>query len=368
MHPGTVLSCFAYLVLALVATGCSSRDIDFGDHGLPDVGVDAPSDIFPVLTDGLFSVPLPEFKLASDARPANDLCNLGDVGPKQHELVHGDQWPVHITILDASDSMNWPVLGSGQISAFTVVKQALATFYGRTLPVRHGLVVFHTTIAASVPPPATNSANTLAISNVLSTAKAEQATNTAAGLEQARKMMASSTCAFKTVTLITDGEPTRAAGCPKQSICAFTKAQQEAALVRVRAGAALIPLEIRRTNYILLTSKLLLQMAGQAGTGGGDGTLYFSAKDRPGVDRFLKKMTRRICSVGPLVPAPSSAQKVSVFLQSPLSRVSNVDLVPTSPGYEVRTTKTGTFVLLTLHSCEALGSDPKKRVVVRWTG
>ena len=240
-------------------------------------------------------------------------------------------------------------------------------FYWRTLPVRRGLILFHKTVSVTVPPPNTNTSNKAAISMALSAIQTEGATNTAAALARARKFLTSSACAIKTVVLISDGEPTRAPGCASQSSCCLVKAMEEAALLRVKAGATLIPLEIRRSNYTSFNTKLLLQMAGQSGTGGGDGKLFFLSTDRAGIDRFLKKMTRRICSIGPLLPAPTAAQNVSVHIHASLPLVSNVDLHPYSPGFEVRKTNTGTFILLTLHSCIELGRDPNKRVIVRWT-
>jgi len=354
-------------VAALVWFGVISCNHQDADHAASDMAPDAQRDIYPTFPDGIW---LPEFALPYDVRSSHDLCGKSDVGQKKHELIYGDIWPVHITVLDASSSMQWPIFGSKP--ALQVIVEPLVDFFKESYPARRGLVVFHVKVSMSVPPPATNSANSQSIIKALSKIKMEGGANFAAAFEQARKFLVSSTCANKTVALISDSEPTRAPGCQPQTSCVWVKALQEAALVRLKGGAAILPLVVLRSHYSYSSLSLMRQIAGEPNTGGGDNSLLSFTQTRSGVDRYIEKQARRICRVGPLFPVPFSAQKVSALLRLtgspdvPLSRVTNIDMSPNSLAFEYRSTNSGAFIFLSRASCVALGKNMSKRVVVKW--
>lgn len=182
------------------------------------------------------------------------------------------------------------------------------------------------------------------------------------------------------MTLITDGMPTLAPGCsrmrdPASERCALAKTLQEAALLRQREHAALITL-VLSTRYSAVpvhpNNGHALRMSGSAASNGGEAAFHFAATSPAAVQRFFKRMTRRICSIGPLTPGPKRAQKVVALARARaepdrgLRRLRNVDLNPHLQGFELRRAAEGTFVLLTRASCRWLGEDPRRQVIVRW--
>ena len=102
-------------------------------------------------------------------------------------------------------------------------------------------------------------------------------------------------------------------------------------------------------------------------------------------------LTRSICMFGPLDPRPNAGpdqyrirpgnpdlngarRRIFAFLREPapsdiehpIPVVPNRDFVPTQQGFEYMTIGQDAFVILTLASCNYLGADAGRRLVVRW--
>ena len=313
-----------------------------------------------------------------------------------NENVFGDKWPAMVMAIDASKSMSFPILGSATTPAFTIVQQAVIAYVSNTLPVRNGVVIFNDAVVRHEPPPAGNVNNLAAIQSAFTQAGAPTGlTNARAALDQVRVDLTANTQLDdgRNVVFISDGEPTLGGACPAQAACHFTAGVQAATQLRDLAdsGAALFTLEIRRSNYWTAVTDFMHQISGGPHTAGNDPTMSFSAQNQIGITSFITGLTRSICAFGPLTPRPLTAgtdafrlrppvrnpgqdpRRVFAFLreqngqETPIPFVPNRDLVPTAPGFEYATNVDNeSFVILTLASCNQLGADATRRLVVRW--
>ena len=324
-----------------------------------------------------------------------------------NEQYFGDRWPIIIFALDASESMNWPTLGSSTKSAWEVLSQLFLAYASNTLPVRNGVVIFANSWLHAVGP-SFNSANKLTAlkqavkktnpktgcpmaGHVCPKCTPYKGTNTYEAMRQTRILLNPwSNIHGKNVILITDGEPTRAAGCPNASLCCFTKGRQWANLVRTNNYAHLFTVEIRRTNYTAQATTFLRQISGAAGSSGSDKNFQYQVQSVLAIQAFLNSLTRSICAFGPLKPRPGTGlhaqmrprgsrirpdlnpRRIFAFLkwgtkEVKIPKVKNRDTNPLQRGWEYYTDPKGdVYVILSLQSCNDLGANAVNRLVVRW--
>lgn len=307
----------------------------------------------------------------------------------------GAVWPMVVVVLDASQSMSYPILASNGRSAFQVMQDVLTAYAALTLPVRNGLVIFNDiVIPGDTAPPATNVSNAAAIGTALGASVPNGRTNASAALNRARALFAG-LGGGRNVILISDGEPTMGGVCPPNGACHFDAGIAAAAALRARnqGSAAIFSVEIRRTNYATQASDFMIGVSGQPGTAGNDQTMRFLAQDTVGISMFIAGLTRAICAFGPLEPGAGTAadawrprpvtpdllrprQRIFTFVREPDGSDTAVPLLadndrdrhPTDPGFEYwRDAARGEdWVILTQASCQYLGLDGRRRVVVRW--
>jgi hypothetical protein len=133
------------------------------------------------------------------------------------------------------------------------------------------------------------------------------------------------------------------------------------------------------------------QISGGPHTAGNDPAMAFTAQNQIGITSFITGLTRSICAFGPLSPAPLTAGADGPRLRAPIPDPSqdprrifvlrrepggaehaidmkpNRDLVPADEhGFEYMTVDDKSYVILTLASCNWLGSHADNRIVVRW--
>ena len=314
-----------------------------------------------------------------------------------NEQWFGDKWPVIIFALDASQSMKWPILGSTQ-PAWDVLKSLLIAYAKNTFPARNGLVTFNKSWVKYVYPSKTSANNLSSITFALKATGLDDGTNIYDAFKQSRKLLTG----FggkdgKNVILISDGEPSRAPGCANGSACCITKARNESAVLRKTGGAAIFAVEIRRTNYTKLSSTFLKAVAGQPGTNGNNGSMHYHVQSVLGVQAFLNSLTRSICAFGPLYPRPGTGHhavrrprldnsvvgnrsnplkptlRAYAFIRHATGKevriplVKNRDTAPLKAGWEYyKDAKGDVRVILSIKSCNDLGVDLNRRLVVRW--
>jgi Flp pilus assembly protein TadG len=308
--------------------------------------------------------------------------------------VFGDVWPVVVMVLDASDSMKYPILAANGRSAFQVMQSVLTEYSALTLPVRNGLVVFNDAVTQNAAPPASNTSNAAAVGAALSGASPSGRTNATAALNAARTQVTGLTGGHN-VILISDGEPTLGGACPPHAACHFDAGTAAADALRSRAqgAAAIFGVEIRRTNYATQASDFMIAVSGAPGTAGNDSTMRYLAQDTVGITMFISGLTRALCAFGPIRPGAGAAadawrprpvapdllnprQRLYTFIREtngndtavPLLADNDRDRHPTDPGFEYwRDAALGEdWIILTLATCQYLGLDGGRRVVVRW--
>lgn len=314
-----------------------------------------------------------------------------------NEMVFGHKWPVVILMLDASDSMNKPLLGGGGI-AWDVVSQVFKAYAANTLPVRNGLVLYAQTMIEAKPyASSTNnlSAITTAINKV--GANKEKKTNIQQALIRARQQLTpfDPNQEGLNVIMFSEGAPTLAAGCPPQDgVCCAQRAVSEATRIRNQTRAGLMTVEIRHQNYDPADTKFLLDIAGPPNSAGKDKDYAHMVSSPLMVAGFMNELIRVLCSWGPLVPGPGAPsdtyrprpgvanllppkRRVYVYLwdqksatEIPIPYWSNATTQPNDHGFQtlVQTggVKPGTYITLTQRSCNWLGADPTRRIIVRW--
>ena len=311
-----------------------------------------------------------------------------------NEQWFGDKWPVIVFVLDASDSMTYPLLGS-TAKAWTVLKNLVLAYAKNTFPARNGLVTFNDKWVKSVFPSKTSANNLSAITFALNATGLIAGTNTADALKRARTLLNPfSTADGKNVIMITDGEPTRGSGCVKQSACCWNVARTQGTAVRKTTRAALFTVEIRRTNYTKQTTTFLQGISGQPGTNGNNKAMHYQVQSVLGVQAFLNALTRSICAWGPLHPRPGTGydkvrrprgsrknptksggkpQRIFAFIRHPggkevrIPLVKNRNTAPLKSGWEYYVDPKGdAHVILSIKSCNEMGKSPQRRLVVRW--
>lgn len=310
-----------------------------------------------------------------------------------NEQWFGEKWPVIIFALDASSSMKWPILGSSK-PAWDVLKSLIIAYAKNTFPARNGLVTFNSVWRNKVTPTKSSSNNLSSISTALKATSLDTGTNIYDAFLRSRQIVTPfGSKDGKNVILITDGEPTHAAGCAKQSLCCWTKARSQASVVRNSARAAIFTVEIRRTNYTQQSTTFLKRVSGQPGTAGNNGGMHYIVQSALGVQAFLNALTRSICAWGPLHPRPGTGyhnvrrprpngsrlnlikpkQRIFAFIRYPggkeirIPMVSDRNSKPLKPGWEYHIDSKGdAHVILSIKSCNDLGGSAARRLVVRW--
>ena len=318
------------------------------------------------------------------------------------EDVFGDRWPALTLIVDGSDFMNQPSLGNPSLRAWDVLRQVIDNYATQTLPVRNGLVVFNDNAVVNLAPPTDRRYNIATIRTQLNTVVPHGLSNIRAGIDAAASHLRSVRYG-RNVVLISDGEATRGGGCAPRQPCHFEAARQAGTRLRYLGGPSgptgvnLFTVETRRHNFTPQAARLLEQLAGAPLTPGNNGTMRQLVQGIVGINAFLTRLTRLICTFGPLDPAPGehpvrdernrrldppvlrpvrgdllAPQRVYAFVRHPngaeiyIPRVENRDDLPRNAGFEYLSSPAGSFVVLTQASCNQLGADPRRRLVVRW--
>lgn len=316
-----------------------------------------------------------------------------------NEQVFSQDWPALTIILDASQSMSYPILAGTGRPAFDVMSDVLTSYAANTLPVRNGLVIFSTTVMRTVAPPTSNANNLTAISNAFLGIGPNGQTNTEGALRAARDQQEVVNTG-RNVLLITDGEPTRSIPpeCgPANDPCHFQAAEDESVILRNDADSALFTTEIRRTNYTTQTTTFLQNISGPKDSPGGDTAYVVPSVAGPlGIRNFLLTLTASVCAFGPLDPdagappdgfrprattpdllvwTPSgdlARQRVFAYIREGGGHEQAIQPVPdrdaaTGEGFQlVVVPGRGHFIVLTLASCNVLGGHWARTLVVRW--
>ncbi len=306
-----------------------------------------------------------------------------------NEMVFGESWPALTIVIDASESMQLPILASNGQSAFQVLRNVVLAYASNTLPVRNGVVVFNNNVVSQAPPPVGKNNNLSAISTALNSASPQGRTNAFAALQRGRQQL-QNLPGGRNMIFISDGEPTVGGPCAVNEPCHFTVANQEASRVRNDAQAAIFSVEIRRTNFTTQAEQLLTGIAGLPNTAGGDSSMSYLVQGALGIVQFITGLTRSICAFGPLSPGPGAPpdtlrprstngnlsgppRRVFAFIREPTGTewsipiVTNRDTIPsTQQGFEYFTDASGAYVILSLGTCNHLGENPDRRLVVRW--
>jgi Flp pilus assembly protein TadG len=325
-----------------------------------------------------------------------------------NENVFGDKWPALLFAVDSSQSMNQPILGSSGTSAYTVITQLVQSYASNTLPVRNGVILFNRTVVAQSAPPPGNQNNLQGIQQAFVQAGTPRDLTDARGaLDRARQHL-TGMLGGRNVVFVSDGEPTAGPCGPDQAVCHFQEAVQASNLLRnlvvegdgIHDGVALFTVEIRRSNYWSQVTDFLRAISGKPMSAGNDATMSFPAQSMIGIQQFITGLTRSICMFGPLDPklgdpTPAASRdpvasplrgrpgnpdlnngrrRVFAFLREPvpseiehpLPIVPNRDFVPNQQGFEYFVVGQDAFVILTLASCNYLGADNGRRLIVRW--
>ncbi len=315
-----------------------------------------------------------------------------------NEVIYGDVWPAVSIAIDGSEGMKSVMIGSQTKSAFSVLAQLVSDYVQRRLPVRNGVVVFNETVVKAVDPPIDNDNESIIqpIITALNTTTLIGRSNFVDALERTRVQMDKILKGGRNVLFVSDGEPTLGGPCPPQDHCHIDKAEQKADQVRKLQngnptdGVALFTVEIRRSNWDPATSSyVMLHMAGAPMSDGNDAAMNTPVQNVTEIEAFLNEFTKSVCAFGPLDPGPGAPPKdcrprrvlpnlagppprVFAFLrypsggELPIRPVPNRDAVPHEQGFEYVVNEKGAFVVLTLASCQALGKDPLRRLVIRW--
>jgi len=309
-----------------------------------------------------------------------------------NEQIFGATWPAFVIVLDASQSMKYPIPGSNTLSALNVMKQVITAYAALRLPVRNGLVIFSTAVVQDVPPP-TQKENKVQLQKIQSalakvTPSTVAGTNTREGLRRAGQDLQSMPPG-RNVMLITDGDPTLGGPCNLGLPCHYTAAENEADALRNVTQAALFAAEIRRSNSDQQMTSFLQGIAGMPGSAGNDPEMYFLVDSAGGMMQLLIGVASGVCAFGPLTPAPGSGpdpyrlrgsaqdlagppQRVFAFFREPNASETPMRMVPdrvaafNQMGFEYVVEPDGAYVVLTLEACRYLGDDPARLVVVRW--
>jgi hypothetical protein len=325
-----------------------------------------------------------------------------------NENVFGDKWPALIFAIDSSQSMNQPILGSSGTSAYAVLTQLIQSYASNTLPVRNGVILFNRTVVAQAPPPAGNMNNLQAINQAFTQAGTPRDLTDAKGAIDRARQHLTGMQGGRNVVFVSDGEPTAGPCGPDQAVCHFQEAVQASNLLRnlvvegdgIHDGVSVFTVEVRRSNYWTQVTDFLRAISGKPMSAGNDATMSFPAQSMIGIQQFITGLTRSICMFGPLDPKlgapdlvnsrdkvasplrgrPGNAdlngtrRRIFAFLREhapseiehALPIVPNRDLVPAQQGFEYFTVGQDAFVILTLASCNYLGADSGRRLIVRW--
>ncbi len=308
-----------------------------------------------------------------------------------NEMIFGEVWPTVIFLLDASLTMQYSLLGDVGHNAFEALTEIVLAYARNTLPVRNGAVVFNSVVLpfALAPPPSTNTNNLAAITTALRSVALADGTNTRAALATAQQLLESQPEGVRRyVILLSDGQPTRGdPSCPPDDPCHILAAEQAATGLRQTGLANLVGAEIRHMGSSSSTEAFLRRISGKLGSAGNDPSMYEMFLTRVSIGSYINKLTRIICTFGPLEPHPGSPaddfrlrpsnphppgppQRIFAFLRTPdgaeelIPKVEDRDIK--GPGFEYAEDDKGAFVILTLDSCNDLGADAEQRLVVRW--
>jgi hypothetical protein len=304
-----------------------------------------------------------------------------------NEMTFNELWPAVLLLVDASNSMDLPLEGSYGRSAFEVLRQVMGVYGAHTLPARTGLILFNDRVVREVLPPSGPLNNEVAIDQAMAGIKPGGLTNVKEALARARLILENLPGGHNLI-LISDGEPTAGGACGRNP-CHFAAAQLAAAQLRVEARTAIFTVEIRRKYYTKATSQFLQSIAGGPLSAGRDATMHYRVEGQDGINHFIRGLTRGVCAFGPLSPAsgaPAQAgrsrstrddlqgppRRVFAFIREAdgqeraLPFVDNHPLEKAGPGFEYSKSPSGDYLILTLRSCNDLGADPRRRLLVRW--
>ena len=315
-----------------------------------------------------------------------------------NEQWFGDPWPILYFIFDASKSMESPIAGGSGDSAWKVLKDTFFAYASLTLPSRNGVIVYGKTILSDAPPPTVSSNNLVAIKTALNkVVKHDPDTNIADPLDRATQRLSKIAYTGKNVVFLTDGGANTASGCPNNRTpaalkCATNKAMIAGTKVRMKAPANLYSIQYRNAMVGGGKSdgewKFLVKIAGRKGSTGNDKNMARLISSKLGIEQFLNLMVTSLCAWGPL-KLPSAAysirdpmsdpsknpRRLFAFLWDPIAgemalpMVTNIDTVPKSHAFQHCSPPNcppGNWVILSRHSCQYIGANAKRRLIVRW--
>lgn len=308
-----------------------------------------------------------------------------------NEMVFGDPWPVLIFNLDGSESMTYTLPAAAGRQAFDVMRDLITEYVKNTFPVRNGVVVFNDTVVASVAPSTGNVSNKSSIITRLKGISPAKQTNTHSALRRTRQMFQSASFkGRKNVIVISDGEPTKAAGCADKTKCCFDKAEAEARTIRNTYKATILAVEIRRTNYFTGATRFLEGIAGEPNKPGGAKGPVYQVSSMITMKSFMIALSSTICSFvlqpgeaappDTLRPRPgnprltaTNRRRVYAYLRDEktgmekrIPYVPNATYSAGQPGFSFQTDGNESMVILTQASCNEMGKNPDHRLVVRW--
>jgi hypothetical protein len=296
------------------------------------------------------------------------------------------------------------------------------------LPVRNGLVFFATDARLeNVPVGSEQDRNTQQIVDAFAHVAAMKEsdptgnfsswvkhTNFGDALQSAANMFLPGNITGRNVIFVTDGEPSAGPVVPADDRIReknFGWAKDSATALRDTLGgnAALLPVEIQRSNYNPAATALLEDIAGPPGPLTRNPGMYTLATKMDDLRAVMNSLTQSLCAFGPLSPGPSAPpdayrirtlglpgyadlagdpQRVFVFIRfedgserrlallasekdrgdNMLKSLQNVNGGQGVGGfvYAYNGQTQGGFVILTLLACNILGDSPANRLVVRW--
>jgi hypothetical protein len=267
------------------------------------------------------------------------------------------KYPKLAMVLDYSGSMNLAFSGGGGGSAIDVLEQSVRSLLAANLRIDYGAVFYSSNVFATV---AVGPGAPGQINNIMNNYGAGGNTNTAAGLNTSRNVLAAAEDTGRYVLLVSDGEPC----CASNSFSAARAAADNV----WGLGATIFTLEIRRSGSSSALSQFMTDVAGKPDSRGDPNYHFVATSAADLLNTFQDSVARILCTAGPLDPAPTDPSLLHVFLRAgdderPLDPSSNLaeDRALERYQYDPATMK----VQLTEAACDAV-LDRGDDLVVRF--
>lgn len=259
-------------------------------------------------------------------------------------------------VLDYSGSMDLPFTGGSQ-KAIDVLEASVRGLLNADLDIDYGAVFFSDNVFRTVP---IGAAAPGQINSIMNSFSSGGSTNTAAGLNAARNVLAAAPDTGRYVLLVSDGEPC----CDSNSF----SAARAAGTSIFNAGMTTFTLEIRRSGSSAALDQFMTDVAGTP-TERGDRDHHFVATDAATlISQFQDIVASIVCKVGPMSPAPSDPSSLHVYLTQGGSERAvppTLDLTADRTLERFRYEPADQTVRLTAAACDAV-LDAGADIVVRY--